>query len=86
MHEFVLKKVENLFRSCSDAARILTNIENDLYQAKILSSERKFDPLPLLERLLFELASDPHLTNGLFYSITLRRTTAGETSKNSDNL
>lgn len=63
-----------MFTSCLEASSFVTCLEADLYDARILSHERKMDPLPLLERLLYELASDPFLTNGLFYSITFVQT------------
>ena len=56
------------------ASSLITSFEADLYDANILCPERKLDSLPLLERLMYELASDPLLTNGLFYSITLVQT------------
>lgn len=51
---------------------MLNAIELELYQAKILSCERKFDYIPFLERLLYEISSDPILSNGVFYAITLK--------------
>ena len=37
----------------------------------VLSEIRSFDPIPCLERNLFELAADVNLTSGVFYAMTI---------------
>ena len=53
------------------AARILYEFEKGLYKNNILSEKRSFDPIPCLERNLFELAADSNLTSGVFYALTV---------------
>ena len=59
------------FEACGKAASILYEFEKGLYKTNILSEKRSFDPIPCLERNLFELAADDNLTSGVFYAITI---------------
>lgn len=60
-----------LFRCCKDAALFLARTEAQMYEQKVLSCDRKPEPLLKLERMLYELASDPQLTGGVFYAISI---------------
>lgn len=60
-----------LFGSCQEAATIIESVEKSLYNEKVLDDSAKYPALPDLERLIFELASDVHLTKGAFYSLTI---------------
>lgn len=59
------------FDACQDAARTLYEFECSLYDSNILSEKRTYDHIPALERTLLELASDPHLTSGVVYCLTI---------------
>lgn len=61
----------NLFKSCRDASNFLTRIEAEMYALEILSTGHKPEPLAKLERMLYELASDSYLTNGVFYAMNI---------------
>ena len=60
---------------------MLSTIELNLYEAKILASERTCDYLPYLERLLYELSADASLSNGVFYAFTLKFEEENEPSR-----
>ena len=66
------------FASCGRAARLISEHEEQMYQENILSITRSFDHIPTLERSLFELASDPHLTAGVYYTLTTSSTVDGK--------
>lgn len=74
----------DLFLCCFDVATFLNNMEAELFKSKILS-ERKPEPLIKLELLLYELASDPHLTDGVFYAITISLKNDGEKRRKCNN-
>lgn len=69
-----------LFASCREVAVFLNSLEAEMFRLKILSFDRKPMPEPLikLELLLYELGSDPHLTDGVFYAISISFKPDGE--------
>ena len=69
------------FEACGKAAKILYEFEKCLYKTNILSEARSFDPIPCLERNLFELAADPNLTSGVFYAMTITVTDGNNSKK-----
>ena len=50
---------------------MISEHERILYDENVLSTSRLFDHLPTLERNLFELASDHHLSAGVYYTLTI---------------
>lgn len=64
-------KLLTLFRSCKEASDLITRIETEMYNLKLLSYERKPEPLMKIERTLYELASDPQVTGGVLYAISI---------------
>lgn len=76
----VLEKTRDLldlFICCHEVSDFINKMEAEMFSLKILS-ERKPEPFIKLELLLYELASDPHLTDGVFYAISISFTPEGQ--------
>ena len=65
--ESLIERLDN----CKEAVSMIYLMESELFASKILSPSHKYNALPEIERLLYEFASDPFLTRGVFYSMTI---------------
>ena len=69
------------FVRCQNAAFLIVKHENNLHSGNIIDFKRKWDPLPALERKLFELCSDRNLTRGVYYHLAFSTEISGKRKK-----